>query len=386
MTNLNLLDVSLTKHGAHKLAILLEKYAADEIQEKLSGVVPRINIDRAQARGNLSVQEDGVVPEIWDEVRHLGTDAIRALVLIAIIFSHRDLIHAMRESTTFTFKGKIIRDEHLTGKAYTNFAHTLDKLGFSAGKHPSTYVEYDLEPLFKVEGLNRFALELLSLKLKAAKWSGNSLIDEIIKSKFHDVFSITERRFQDWLVAENLPSQSNISSDEDLSFFTLASDRSDQRGFVFSSGHRVRKTENIKITPNLKESTAELLHNVMQNKLYDLLASRFGLENVGTEIPTGSGTYIDAVAYDHNSDYPVRFYEIKTADTVKGCIRQALPQLLEYAYWHGNFEKIWLVIIGPTFITPEAERYLAMLREKFGLPIEYEHLSVVEHQKILSLS
>lgn len=373
MTNFNLLDVSLTKHGAHKIAILLEKYNADDIQAHFSGSIPRVNIDSAQARGNLSVQEDGVVPAVWNEVRNLGVDAIRGLVLIAIIFSHRDLIQAMRESTTFTFRGKIDRDTHLGGKAYTNFAHTLDELGFSAGPHPATYVEYDLEPLFEIDGLNTFALELLALKLKAANWSGtNGLIDEMVRLDFHEVFSITKERFRNWLTAGSLVDGGGDLPEDDLLFFAAASDTPEQGNFAFTSGHRPRKTGKVRITAKSKDSTAELLHNAMQTKLYDLLVSKYGEKNVGTEVPTGSGTYIDVVAYEART----RFYEIKTADTVKGCIRQALPQLLEYAYWNEQVDSVWLVIVGPCPITREAEMYLAKLREKFGLPIEYEHLAM----------
>jgi hypothetical protein len=373
MTDLNLLDVSLTKHGAHKLAILLQKYSADDIQEHLSGSVPRVNIDRAQARGNLSVQEDGGVPAVWNEIRNHGDDAIRGLVLIAIIFSHRDLIQAMSASTGFPFRGKIVRGEHLDGKAYTNFAHTLDQLGFAAGPHPPTYVEYDLEPLFAINGLNTFALELLALKLKAANWDGtNGLIEELVESNFHEVFSITKERFRNWLIAGSLMDGSKDLPENDLLFFSAASDSPAQGSFAFKSGHRPRKTGTVGITAMPKDSTAELLHNAMQTKLYDLLVAKYGEGNVGTEIPTGSGTYIDAVVYEIRT----RFYEIKTADTVKGCIRQALPQLLEYAYWNEQVDPVWLVIVGPCPITREAERYLAKLREKFGLPIEYEHLAM----------
>lgn len=375
MTDLLLPDVSLTKHGAHKIAILLEKYSADEIQEHLSGSIPRVNIDPAQARGNLSVQEDGVVPNVWNDVRNLGVEAIRGLVLIAIIFSHRDLIQAMRTSTGFTFRGKIVRGQHLDGKAYTNFAHTIDKLGFAAGPHPSTYVEYDLEPLFAVAGLNTFALELLGLKLKAANWSGtNGLIEELVRSDFHEVFSITKERFRNWLVAGSLMDGGGNLPEDGLIFFAAASDTPAQTGFAFTSGHRPRKTGKIGITAKAKDSSAELLHNAMQTKLYDSLVAKYGEEHVGTEVPTGSGTYIDVVASLASTGY--LFYEIKTADTVKGCIRQALPQLLEYAYWNDEGDGVWLVIVGPGPITREAERYLAKLREKFGLPIAYEQLAM----------
>lgn len=66
------LNVSLTKHGAHKVALLLHKYGKDEALGRTRGKEPGIKIDLAQARKNLSVGPRGRVPEVWNRVRALG--------------------------------------------------------------------------------------------------------------------------------------------------------------------------------------------------------------------------------------------------------------------------------------------------------------------------
>ena len=61
MLDLGRLSVSLTKHGAHKLALLLAKYDKDDILNRLWDEEPGINIETAQAKKNLSVNSSGVV-------------------------------------------------------------------------------------------------------------------------------------------------------------------------------------------------------------------------------------------------------------------------------------------------------------------------------------
>jgi hypothetical protein len=379
MTDLTRLSVSLTKHGAHKLAILLPLYGASDILDHLWGSVAGVNIEEVQARKNLSAQ-GGVVPAVWDKVCRLGQDAINALVLIAIIFSHHDLIKAMRQSSDKTrpFRGTIVRGVHLRDKSYTNFAHTLEELGYST-QHTDQHITYDLERLFGIKRLNLLVVELLTLKLETARWSGsNSVVDELLSHDFHRVFSISEEQFKNWLLWGTLagPAPGDAITEDDQRFFEGGSDLpSDDKGFVFSSGHNEKKTGKVRISASKKHATAELLHNKMQNALYSALVDQYGDENVGTEVPTGTDTFIDLVRKVGKERY--WFYEIKTAETVKSCIRQAIPQLLEYAYWQGDVKRVErLIIVGPAPVTKEAQAYLQLLRAHFNLPIEYEQLSV----------
>lgn len=373
MTNLAKLRVSLTKHGAHKLAILFRDFDSKEVLNNLWGKVPGVKIDTAQALKNLSAKGE-IVPVLWDRARDRGRETIESLVLIAIIFSHHKLIEAMMKSSDGKpFKGRIVRGIHLDGKEFTNFAHTLEELGFTTS-HSDADVYYDLEKLFSVTGLQELAVDLLTLKLQAASWEMNySVIDELLSHNFHEVFSITKVQFECWLRNGNLTGH-EARQDIDFSFFNPPTDLSETTPFVFRSGHNAKKTGKVNVAPRQSEAIAHLLHNSMQTMLYEKLVRQYGAEHVGTEVASGAGTSIDLVV---KNNALCIFYEIKTADTVKGCIRQGLPQLLEYAYWHGEIGSAdRLVIVGPVEITRDAQRYIEFLREQFNLPIEYLYLAI----------
>lgn len=364
MTNLAKLNVSLTKHGAHKIAVLLKKFDKDDLLANLRGKESGVNIDTTQARKNLSVGPDGVVPVVWGAARGLGPEYIDALVFVAIIFSHKDLIDAMRSSKTGRYIGTINRGIGLNGKAYTNFAHTIEELGFCT-KHSVDKVSYDLSKLFSLAGLGPLVRSVLELKLQRAGWSGtNSLEEECTDLNLHEVLGIEPQELILWLQEGTSP-----GAIEDLGFFSGEESTGGSASFEFVPGHNAKKTGAVDVGGG-GPKTANLLHNDIQNKLFEKLCQQFGGDNVGSEISTGDGTSIDLVV-KHTEQFT--FYEIKTAHTVKACIRQAIPQLLEYAYWRGESDHVKrLVIVSPHPVTSEAEAYLKFLRESFTIPLEYE--------------
>jgi len=372
VTRLGRLSVSLTKHGAHKLARLLRKFDAQSILDHLEDSVPGVNIEAVQAKKNLSVSRDGRVPLFWNEARKLGAGAIDALVLIAIIFSHSHLIQVTRKAADKKGRsGTIKRDAMQNEKAFTNFAHTIDELGFST-EHAPDYVRYDFTKLFEIAGLNILVKELLRIKLVTAGWDqANSLIDELTRLELHEVFSLSVVELGAWLETGRLASARAKPRDvEDVQFFFSARDNVPSGEFKFHAGHRPRKTGAISKAPLAAHGIALLLHNDIQTKLYKRLCKQFGPECVGTEVPTGDGTSIDVVVKTATFCY---FYEIKTDASVKGCIRQAVPQLLEYAYWRCDASRAQrLFVASPAAITSEAEKYLEFLRKTFKLPFYYE--------------
>lgn len=370
MTKLQRLRVSLTKHGAHKLATLFERYPASTILRHLDGSYNDIHITLTQASKNLSVR-NGVVPRVWDEARNRGRPVVRGLVLIAIIFSHIDLINAMRASAIpgKKFRGEILRGDPIDGKAFTNIKRALIELGF-ATENSSQFVSYDLSSLFSIDGLHTLAAEVLRLKLEDAGWNkDNSLLDELNTLALHEVFSISGAEMRSWLVTGDMH-ESHVGPDDE--FFALGSDLPTHNiAPKFKSGHKPKKT-GVVIINSVAARTAQLQHNAMQTKLYEQLVAEHGPQCVGTEIPTGDGCSIDVVLKTASLCV---YYEIKTAPTVKACIRQAIPQLLEYAYWSGSKNHVdHLVVVGPSEATPEGERYLSLLKDKFGLPLEYMHV------------
>jgi hypothetical protein len=72
------------------------------------------------------------------------------------------------------------------------------------------------------------------------------------------------------------------------------------------------------------------------------------------------------------------FYEIKTAMSAQACIREGLAQILKYSYWPGAQEAERLVIVGEPSLDGDAERYLATLKERFSLPIEYQQIDLAK--------
>lgn len=116
-----------------------------------------------------------------------------------------------------------------------------------------------------------------------------------------------------------------------------------------------------------------LWHNVLQEALYHRLADEYDVENVGVELPSGVGTSIDVVVR-HKGKF--HFYEVKTAQSPRACLRQALGQLLEYSFWPGSQEAIRLVVVGESTLDQEGTEYLCTLKKRFSLPVEYEQIAV----------
>ena len=70
------------------------------------------------------------------------------------------------------------------------------------------------------------------------------------------------------------------------------------------------------------------------------------------------------------------YYEIKTNPNIRECLREGIAQLIEYSYWPGGNEAETLVVVSENPFTPDARRYLVMLRERFHLPIFYQYLDL----------
>lgn len=377
MTDLTKLNVSLTKHGAHKIAILLRKYDKDEILKHLENSEPGVNIELAQAKKNLSVnQRSGEVPELWNVARLKGSETIDALVLISIILSHHELINAVRKSTNRNrFAGTIKREQFQNDKAFTNFAHTIEELGYST-EHTQDHVRYDFHKLFQIPGLHTFFEKLLRLKFTTAGWDkGNSIIEESTRLGLHEVFSLSKKQFSAWMATGLLTTENQRPAEiEDSTFFATADDDHPSGKFKFRPGHNVKKTGAAATGVPAKPQAATLLHNEIQNQMYASLVARYGETCVGTEVETGDGTAIDIVV---KTDQFCWFYEIKTGESVRVCIRQAIPQLLEYAYWQGDSSRAdKLIVVSPKKLTPQAAAYLDFLRKQFKLNIYYEQFPI----------
>lgn len=139
--------------------------------------------------------------------------------------------------------------------------------------------------------------------------------------------------------------------------------------FIFRAGHKNKKSS-AKSTYGRKSSKVDLVHNRIQTSIHKQLIKEFGNCNVGTEVDTGLGSQVDIVVKEKNGSFV--FYEIKTSYSVRLCIREALSQLLEYAYYPDNSNSDKLIIVSPNPITVDAIPYLNKLRNKFNIPIFYQ--------------
>jgi hypothetical protein len=373
MIDLGKLRVSLTKHGAHKVADLLLRFDAQDVLSNLSDSIPGVKIDSVQARKNLSASSTGAVPSVWNQARAAGHESINALVLIAIIFSHGQLIQAMRAARTASMRGTVVRGQVIDEKAFTNFAHTIEQLGYSVS-HSADQVSYNLARLFEIPELHRLAADVLSRKLLTAGWDrSNTLVQEMVANGLHEVFGVTAEQFSNWLQTGDVDAVGDTLGDE--GFFLGAGEDSGAGGaFIFTPGHNPRQVGEVEVAPPTAGRRALLLHNELQTRLYSRMSAQHGAASVGTEVPTGYGTSIDLVVKTAEFCW---FYEIKVAKSIKACIRQAIPQLLEYAYWREDGVVVDRLYIASKFaMTPQAEAYLALLRDRFHLPLFYERIDV----------
>ena len=125
------------------------------------------------------------------------------------------------------------------------------------------------------------------------------------------------------------------------------------------------------ITSHHKEKAvqSEVIHNKIQEILYNHLISIYDKKNVGIETSTGLSTRIDVSV---KSPDGIILYEIKTFPSVLISIRNAIGQLLEYAYYPNPINGLKnMVIVSHLPIDIESKEYLSFIRKKTSLRIFY---------------
>jgi len=142
--------------------------------------------------------------------------------------------------------------------------------------------------------------------------------------------------------------------------------------FRFISGHNEGNKKTISTYAGHKNDI-DLIHNQIQTHLYNKLINDFGCKNVGTEVPAGKGTRIDIVVR-HSNEFS--FYEIKTSGLLRQCVREALGQLLEYAYFDDEVKIKEFIIVSPNKMTLECLSYLSKLNRKYGIPIVHQEFDL----------
>jgi hypothetical protein len=124
-------------------------------------------------------------------------------------------------------------------------------------------------------------------------------------------------------------------------------------------------------TATLKEQILNIFlrHNEIQNRLKAQLDAAGGIRVV-LEARVGQRA-IDIVTENGEQLW---FYEIKTAGSVRQCLREAIGQLLEYAFWPGATRPTKLIVVGEPPPTKELDAYLETLNAFLPIRLEYHSL------------
>lgn len=130
-----------------------------------------------------------------------------------------------------------------------------------------------------------------------------------------------------------------------------------------------RNLETLKTTRRVYEDTKEV--DLVQAQWQQQLRKTLPKDLPGVEIA------IETEVDGHRPDGVIGvgpdriFVELKARGTVRQVIRQALSQLMEYAYWPNRQRCGALLIVGAFEAGVQEQEYLSMLRERFGLPVYY---------------
>ena len=151
----------------------------------------------------------------------------------------------------------------------------------------------------------------------------------------------------------------------------ITPDKIDQdRELTFSGKDEVDLGSGVRQASQQKAMQYSQLHKEIQNGLAEYLRNKYPNATVDLETSKkGCGTSIDLVL--EKSPTNRIFYEVKTYQSAKMCIREAVGQLLEYAYYPKENMAKKLVIVSQAPLTVDDETYLEHLRNKFKVPIGY---------------
>lgn len=119
--------------------------------------------------------------------------------------------------------------------------------------------------------------------------------------------------------------------------------------------------------------SVDLRHNALQTSLYHELVEEHGYECVASEHEPFGGGLIDVIVKKQGLRL---LFEIKTASTARGCVREAVGQLLDYGCWPGCPPVNGLIVVGEPPLDRATARYLEELNRKFPAPLSYRQVSL----------
>ncbi len=111
------------------------------------------------------------------------------------------------------------------------------------------------------------------------------------------------------------------------------------------------------------------LHNEIQNSLLTWLQKNNpDAKQIGLECSVGRAK-VDAAIKTANGN--TTFFEVKTFNDARTCIRQAIGQLLEYSHYPEDIQADKLNVVSHAPLDENSRKYLAHLRDLYALPIGY---------------
>ena len=117
----------------------------------------------------------------------------------------------------------------------------------------------------------------------------------------------------------------------------------------------------------------KLRHNVIADRLYKLLVEEHGQDCVDMEFEPRGGGRIDAIVRTGSQRV---VYEIKTASNARGCVREAMGQLLDYGCWPDRVQATRLVVVGSEAPAQDVLDFLDRLSGLVPLRIEYRQIAL----------
>lgn len=203
------------------------------------------------------------------------------------------------------------------------------------------------------KGVDLFNIKYLPINLKI-----NSDYVEIPEG--HPI--VSQSRYSFSRFKEGFDVESN-KEDDKFSFESFPqNDLDDNTSDEIETRMHVREPKSLEI---------KYLHKLISKKLKRELQKIYGNGNVRENHPAGYGANkIDIVVKD-GSDFI--FYEIKSYTSLITSIREAIGQLMEYAFWTNKRKaKKLIVITQPLDDIENAKVYFKHLRESFNLPLYYQ--------------
>lgn len=339
------------------------------IRNKSSGV----DIDASQARNTVSASHSGNIPSYWDEAKNLGFDYLNFVTLISIIFSHGDLIHFFSQSPISRGKGWITQNSLCNNKAFSNIKACARELGFTSHDQAERFF-LDISGFITDITAGRLTLAILITKAHAAgysrKKSTHHFIAKLIQKNIHNIFGLSPSEFSFWLTTTPA-SSTTFEHATQIASLPLPLPIGN---FLFSPRGSLLNTASITRQQGQNGSISiDRYHAQLQNKLYQDLVNQ-GFSEMRLEQPTGVGTFIGLLCKRNGTYY---IYEIKTADTLRACLREALPQLLEYQYalWQSGFSSI-IYFASQHVLDEEVSDYMEYLKNNYGIRIGYQQITL----------